>query len=173
MPHTAEYELLRDKLNAKGVDVERVKATLKTQRIETPSWGYGNGGTRFKVFEAAGAARTIWEKVEDAAYIHAQGTNIAHIVAFLLHEKRLGGFHLNARRYADADLIVGSNNPFELFEIYCELAAAGEQAKDVAYMIDQSHNIEPKQKSAVQPFHPEVPFSRNAAYFQRCLEHRQ
>jgi L-rhamnose isomerase/sugar isomerase len=75
---------------------------------------------------------------------HAQGTNIAHIVAFLLDEGRLGGFHFNARRYADDDLIVGSNNPFELFEIYTELVKAGDRARDVAYMIDQSHNIEPK-----------------------------
>jgi L-rhamnose isomerase/sugar isomerase len=75
---------------------------------------------------------------------HAQGTNIAHIVAFLLDEGRLGGFHFNARRYADDDLIVGTNNPFELFEIFVELVAAGERAADVAYMIDQSHNIEPK-----------------------------
>jgi L-rhamnose isomerase/sugar isomerase len=62
----------------------------------------------------------------------------------LLDEGRLGGFHLNARRYADDDLIVGTNNPYELFEIYCELVQAGDRAKDVAYMIDQSHNIEPK-----------------------------
>ncbi|MBL8235233.1 MAG: L-rhamnose isomerase, partial [Bryobacterales bacterium] len=75
---------------------------------------------------------------------HAQGTNIAHIVAFLLDEGRLGGFHFNARRYADDDLIVGTNNPYELFEIYSELVQAGDAANDVAYMIDQSHNIEPK-----------------------------
>ena len=46
---------------------------------------------------------------------HAQGTNIEHIVAFLLDEGRLGGFHFNARKYADDDLIVGTINPFELF----------------------------------------------------------
>ena len=75
---------------------------------------------------------------------HAQGTNIAHIVAFLLDEGRLGGFHFNARRHADDDLIVGTSNPFELFEIYVELVSAGDRADHVAYMIDQSHNIEPK-----------------------------
>jgi L-rhamnose isomerase/sugar isomerase len=75
---------------------------------------------------------------------HAQGTNIAHIVAFLLDEGRLGGFHFNARKYADDDLIVGTNNPFELFEIFTELVGAVDLADDVAYMIDQSHNIEPK-----------------------------
>jgi len=305
----ADYDRLAEQLTARGIDVEAVKAKLKTQHIETPSWGYGNGGTRFKVFAWPGAARNIWDKIQDAAYIHqlsgiapslavhipwdkvddyaalgqyakehgisigavnpnlfqddqyklgsvcnpspsvreealahmiecceimpkvgsdllslwfadgtnyagqdsmsdrkrrmesalvetykylpagsrmlieykffepafyhtdlsdwgtsyamalkcgpqaqvlvdtghhAQGTNIAHIVSFLLDEGRLGGFHLNARRYADDDLIVGTNNPFELFEIYCELVQAGEGAKDVAYMIDQSHNIEPK-----------------------------
>lgn len=305
----SDYDRLAEKLTAKGIDVEAVKAKLKKQHIETPSWGYGNSGTRFKVFAWPGAARNVYEKLADAGYIHrltgiapsvalhipwdkvddwtglkqyareqgvqigainpnvfqddkyklgsmchpsasvredaiahmvecceimaktgsailslwfadgtnyagqdsirerkhrmehalrevyqhlpkgsrmlieykffepafyhtdladwgmayamalklgsqaqvlvdtghhAQGTNIAHIVSFLLDEGRLGGFHFNARRYADDDLIVGTNNPFELFEIYVELVSADEAAKEVAYMIDQSHNIEPK-----------------------------
>ncbi len=309
MDFKADYDRLSEKLAAKGISVDDVKRKLKAQQIETPSWGYGNGGTRFKVFAAEGAARNIYEKIEDAAYIHklsgiapsiaihipwdkvddytamgqfakdkgiaigavnpnffqddlyklgsvtnpspaireeamghmiecceimpkvgskllslwfadgtnyagqdsirerkhrleqslmettkylpangrmlieykffepafyhtdladwgmayamalkcgaqaqvlvdtghhAQGTNIAHIVSFLLDERRLGGFHFNARRYADDDLIVGTNNPYELFEIYTELVQAGDRADDVAYMIDQSHNIEPK-----------------------------
>lgn len=309
MDHRADYERLAEKLTARGIDVEAVKAKLKAQHIETPSWGYGNSGTRFKTFGWPGAARDVHEKIADAAYIHklsgiaptvalhipwdmtddwsalskyaeeqgvgigainpnlfqedeyklgsitnpsptvreqaiahmiecceimektssdllslwfadgtnyagqdsirgrkhrmemalaevykylpegsrmlieykffepafyhtdladwgmayatalklgeqaqvlvdtghhAMGTNIAHIVAFLLDEERLGGFHLNARKYADDDLIVGTVNPFEVFEIYTELVSAGEKAKDVAYMIDQSHNIEPK-----------------------------
>src|SRR5262249_658277 len=78
------------------------------------------------------------------------GTNIAVIVAFLLDEGRLGGFHFNARQYADDDLIVGTTNPFELFNIYHELVSAGDKAKDVAYMIDQSHNIEPKLEAMLQ-----------------------
>ncbi len=303
------YHYLADQLSAKGIDVESVKTKLKQQHIETPSWGYGNSGTRFKVFPYPGAARNVYEKLSDASYIHsltgiapsvalhipwdkvddwdalkqyavdkgiqigainpnvfqddqyklgsithpsgsvreeavahmvecceimtksesdilrlwfadgtnyagqdnirarkhrmeealgevykhlpansrmlieykffepafyhtdfadwgmayatalklgehaevlvdtghhAQGTNIAHIVAFLLDEGRLGGFHFNARRYADDDLIVGTNNPFELFEIFVELVNAGDLANNVAYMIDQSHNIEPK-----------------------------
>jgi L-rhamnose isomerase/sugar isomerase len=81
---------------------------------------------------------------------HAQGTNIEAIVAFLLDEGRLGGFHFNARRYADDDLIVGTTNPFELFAIYNELVGAGDLAGDVAYMIDQSHNIEPKIEAMLQ-----------------------
>ncbi len=291
------------------MDKNEIKAALKAQHIETPSWGYGNSGTRFGVFTAPGAARTVHEKIEDAAYIHklcgiapsialhipwdkvddwkalrqfsedkgikigainpnvfqeqdyklgslcnpradvrqkavdhmveccgiiretgsdilsvwlgdgtnyagqdsirrrreylieclkeiyghlpgnsrmlveykffepafyhtdiadwgtsfalclhlgpkaevlvdtghhAQGTNIAYVVAQLLAEGRLGGFHFNARNYADDDLIVGSSNPWELFVIYAELVSAGDLSKNVAYMIDQSHNIEPK-----------------------------
>jgi len=303
------YQRLADDLAAAGIDVASVKAKLAAQAIETPSWGYGNSGTRFKVFPWPGAPRTVYEKLDDAAYVHrltgaaptvalhipwdrvddwpalgqyahergvgigainpnvfqdesyqlgsvchpraavreravahmvdccavmqatgsgllsvwladgtnyagqdsmsdrkarleralaevyahlpdgarmlieykffepgfyhtdladwgiayatalklgpraevlvdtghhALSTNIAHIVSYLLAEGRLGGFHFNSRRYADDDLIVGSGNPFELFEIFCELVSAGDAAVNVAYMIDQSHNIEPK-----------------------------
>jgi L-rhamnose isomerase/sugar isomerase len=309
------YESVVEQLAERGIDVGAVKAKLAAQVIETPSWGYGNSGTRFRVFPWPGAARNVHEKLADAAYVHkltgvapsvalhipwdktddwvalkqygeqlgvklgainpnvfqdeqyklgslcspdasarenaiahmveccevmektgstilsiwladgtnyagqdsirrrkhdleyglaetykylpsngrmlieykffepafyhtdlsdwgtayamcmklgskaevlvdtghhAQGTNIAHIVAFLLDEKRLGGFHLNARKYADDDLIVGSENPFELFTIYTELVSAGALADNVAYMIDQSHNIEPKLEAMIQ-----------------------
>ena len=305
----AAYDTLAATLTRSGIDVAAVKDQLKAQAIETPSWGYGNSGTRFKVFPWPGAARNVYEKLDDAAYIHrltgaaptvalhipwdrvadwpalgqyaaergigigainpnvfqdevyklgslchpsaevreravthmidccgimaatgsdllsvwladgtnyagqdsmgsrkvrledalaevysclpasgrmlleykffepgfyhtdladwgiayatalklgpqaevlvdtghhALSTNIAHIVSYLLAEGRLGGFHFNSRRYADDDLIVGSTNPFELFEIFCELVSAGAAAADVAYMIDQSHNLEPK-----------------------------
>jgi L-rhamnose isomerase/sugar isomerase len=66
-------------------------------------------------------------------------------VALLLDEERLGGFHFNNRKYGDDDLIVGSVNPFELFLIYVELVEAEEQTGTrIDYMIDQTHNIEPK-----------------------------
>ncbi len=313
--HLAAYPGLAERLEKRGVNVEEVKKKLKKQHIETPSWGYGNSGTRFKVYAWPGAARNIHERLADAAYIHrltgvapsvaihipwdktddykalkqeaeslgvsigavnpnlfqedayklgsvcnpsstiqeqaiahmvecceimeqtgssllslwfadgtnyagqdnvverkhrmehalretyknlprgsrmlieykffepafyqtdipdwgtayslalklgdqaqvlvdtghhAQGTNIPVIVAFLLDEGKLGGFHFNARQYADDDLIVGTTNPFELFVIYHELVSAGDKAKDVAYMIDQSHNIEPKLEAMLQ-----------------------
>ncbi|MFN8379077.1 MAG: L-rhamnose isomerase [Anaerolineae bacterium] len=303
------YPQLEQQLQERDISVESVKAKLRLQHIETPSWGYGNSGTRFKTFPSPGAARNIEEKLQDAGYVqrltgvapsvaihipwdktddwvalkqfaqtqgvqigavnpnlfqdeqyklgsitnassgvrenaidhlveccdimrkvdstllslwfadgtnyagqdsikqrkhrafealaqtykelpangrmlieykffepafyhtdfadwgmsyatalklgpqaevlvdtghHAQGTNIAHIVAFLLDEGKLGGFHFNARRYADDDLIVGSVNPQELFEIFVELVEAGDQAKNVAYMIDQAFYLENK-----------------------------
>ena len=313
--YTQAYTILADQLAARGIDVASVERKLAAQAIETPSWGYGDSGTRFKVFPWTGAARNVHEKLADAAYVHrltgaapsvalhipwdqtddwvalkqeagelgirlgainpnlfqeeqyrlgslcspdsgaresavahmieccaimeqtgsdilsvwladgtnyagqdsivarkhrleeglrlvyehlpaasrmlveykffepafystdlpdwgtayamclklgpqaevlvdtghhAQGTNIAQIVAFLLDEGRLGGFHLNARKYADDDLIVGTENPFELFTIYAELVTAGAKADRVAYMIDQSHNIEPKLEAMLQ-----------------------
>jgi L-rhamnose isomerase/sugar isomerase len=51
-------------------DIAAVKAALANQRIETPSWGYGNSGTRFKVFAQAGVPRTPREKLDDAAKVH-------------------------------------------------------------------------------------------------------
>jgi L-rhamnose isomerase/sugar isomerase len=85
---------------------------------------------------------------------HPQGTNIAQIVAQLLDEERLGGFHFNDRKYADDDLIVGSVNPFELFCIFNEITSAAvagnPNAGRIAYMIDQSHNVEAKIEAMVQ-----------------------
>jgi L-rhamnose isomerase/sugar isomerase len=79
---------------------------------------------------------------------HPQGTNIEQIVAVLLADELLGGFHFNNRKYADDDLIVGSIDPFELFRIMREIAL-GDSAQ-VAFMIDQSHNVEGKIDAMIQ-----------------------
>jgi L-rhamnose isomerase/sugar isomerase len=312
-----QYRVLTGALEARGVDVAAVKARLKRQEVETPSWGYGNSGTRFRVFGQPGVPRDPFEKFEDAAQVHRytgicpgvaihipwdkvedygaleaharalglrvgainpnvfqdedyklgsmchpdaavrrkatermlecveiavttgskvlslwfadgtnypgqddfrerkgrmeavlaevyramppdlrmmleykpfepafygtdlfdwgislltcqklgpqaqvlvdlghhlQGTNVEQIVAVLLDEGRLGGFHFNNRKYADDDLIVGSINPYELFLIFGELVAAETSEREavragagaVAYMLDQSHNVERK-----------------------------
>ncbi|MFO7154557.1 MAG: L-rhamnose isomerase [Caldicoprobacter oshimai] len=309
------YALWEQRQKDRGIDVEWVKERLKNFKVETPSWGYGDSGTRFKVFKQRGVPRNLFEKLEDAAQVHkvtgmcptvaihipwdkvddfekvkeyaaslglkigavnpnlfqdddykfgsltntdaavrrkaidhimecieiarkvdskiislwladgtnypgqgdirarknwleealfevvnamdsdmrllieykffepafyhtdiadwgmayafamklgekAQvlvdlghhplGTNVEHIVAFLLDEGKIGGFHFNNKKYADDDLIVGSINPYELFLIFNELVAASldpktaKTAENIAYMIDQSHNIEPK-----------------------------
>ena len=51
-------------------ELAAVKAALKTQAVETPSWAYGNSGTRFKVFAQPGVPRTPQEKLDDAAKVH-------------------------------------------------------------------------------------------------------
>jgi L-rhamnose isomerase/sugar isomerase len=87
---------------------------------------------------------------------HPQGTNIEQIVALLLEEGLLGGFHFNNRKYADDDLIVGSIDPFELFRIMREIAGARDDprtraaAEAIAFMIDQSHNVEGKIDAMIQ-----------------------
>lgn len=87
---------------------------------------------------------------------HPLGTNIEQIVALLLDEGKLGGFHFNNKKFADDDLTVGSINPYELFLIYNELVAASldketsETAANIAYMIDQSHNLKNKIEATIQ-----------------------
>src|SRR5216684_2056552 len=87
---------------------------------------------------------------------HPQGTNIEQIVAVLLEQGALGGFHFNNRKYADDDLIVGSIDPFELFLIASEIVSAhrdpetAEAAKRIAFMIDQAHNVEGKVDAMIQ-----------------------
>jgi L-rhamnose isomerase/sugar isomerase len=312
---TEQFARLEEELTSAGVDVGEVMRQIKALEIETPSWGYGNSGTRFKVFKQPGVPRNTFEKIDDAAEVqrltgccpsvalhipwdatgdyaalkryaeergvrigainpnvfqddeyklgsvcnpdpavrrravdhmlecveimratdsqilslwfadgtnypgqdhfrrrfewmgealaevyaalpaesrmlveykffepgfyhtdlpdwgtsllhcqrlgpqaqvlvdtghHPQATNIAHIVALLLQQDRLGGFHFNDRKYADDDLIVGSVDPFALFLIFNEIVdAAGDPttaagAARIAFMIDQSFNIEPK-----------------------------
>jgi L-rhamnose isomerase/sugar isomerase len=311
------YTLFAQQQADRGIDLEAIKNKLKTLKVETPSWGYGDSGTRFKVFKQVGIPRDPFEKLEDAAQVnrftglcpsvalhipwdkvddyqklqdhatslgliigainpnlfqedeyifgslcnakasirrkavdhilecidiartlnssiislwladgtnypgqdsirerkrrlqetllevykaldpamrllieykffepafyhtdlgdwgmsynmalklgeqaqvlvdtghHAQGTNVEQIVAYLLDEQKLGGFHFNSRKYADDDLIVGAINPYELFLIFYQILEASADANpgirstaaNIAYMIDQSHCIEPK-----------------------------
>ena len=87
---------------------------------------------------------------------HAQGTNIEHIVALLLSEDRLGGFHFNDRKYGDDDLTVGAINPYQLFLIFCELVSAEQDpetrscARQVALMIDENHNLKSPIEGTIQ-----------------------
>ncbi|HZF91778.1 L-rhamnose isomerase [Streptomyces sp.] len=75
---------------------------------------------------------------------HAPGTNIEFIVATLLREGKLGGFDFNSRFYADDDLMVGAADPFQLFRIMYEVVRGGGFTPDVAFMLDQCHNLEAK-----------------------------
>ncbi len=122
----------------------------------------------YKFFEPAfyhtdladwGAAYVLATKLGPRAKVlvdlghHPLGTNIEHIVAVLLDEERLGGFHFNSKKYADDDMTVGSHAPYELFLIFNELVKEEERqggAQTVAYMIDQSHAIKPKIEGMIQ-----------------------
>lgn len=84
---------------------------------------------------------------------HLPGQNIEHIVAFLVDEGLLGGFHFNDRHYADDDLTTGSIDPYRVFRIFVAIAEAEHAAGrdlDLEYMIDQSHNEKPKIEAMIQ-----------------------
>jgi L-rhamnose isomerase / sugar isomerase len=82
---------------------------------------------------------------------HYQGTNIEQIVAWLLHLGTLGGFHFNDRKYADDDLTLGSIDPYQVFRIFHEILSVGEDDQaQIAFMIDQSHNLKGKVEAMVQ-----------------------
>ncbi|MDR2863121.1 MAG: TIM barrel protein [Puniceicoccales bacterium] len=85
---------------------------------------------------------------------HYTAQNIEQIVAWLLAENMLGGFHFNDRRYADDDLTLGSIDPYQAFRIFHEIHYHafdnGGKAADIAYMIDQSHNDKSKIEATIQ-----------------------
>jgi L-rhamnose isomerase/sugar isomerase len=84
---------------------------------------------------------------------HYAAQNIEQIVAWLLSEDMLGGFHFNDRRYADDDLTMGSIDPYQVFRIFHEIhffeSEMGKRA-DIAYMVDQSHNLKGKIEAMIQ-----------------------
>jgi len=108
---------------------------------DVPDWG-----TSLLHCQALGPKAQV---VVDTGH-HAPGTNIEFIVAMLLRAGRLGGFDFNSRFYADDDLMVGAADPFQLFRILVEVVRGGgygptgSQGHDVAFMLDQCHNIEKK-----------------------------
>ncbi|MEO7979877.1 MAG: L-rhamnose isomerase [Sporichthyaceae bacterium] len=107
-------------------DVRAVKATLRQQTIETPSWGYANSGTRFKVFPQEGVPRTPQEKIDDAATVH-RFTGVAPSVALHIPWDRVDDFGeladyakqqgvtlgtVNSNVFQDVDYMLGSvTNP--------------------------------------------------------------
>jgi L-rhamnose isomerase/sugar isomerase len=108
----------------------------------------GDWGMALHLAKAAGPQAKV---LVDTGH-HYQGQNIEQIVAWLLHTGMLGGFHFNDRRYADDDLTLGSIDPYQVFRIFHEIHAAGADglAMDVAFMIDQSHNLKGKMEAMVQ-----------------------
>jgi len=103
---------------------------------------------------------------------HLPGANIEHIVSFLLDEDMLGGFHFNDRKYADDDLTLGSIDPYAVFRIFHEIRSAAElherDVSQIAYMIDQSHNLKPKIQAMIQTV-----LSAQEMFAKACLVDRK
>jgi L-rhamnose isomerase / sugar isomerase len=86
-----------------------VKAALRQQRIELPSWAFGNSGTRFKVFAQPGVPRSAYEKLEDAAQVHAH-TGVAPSVALHIPWDAVDDYADLAKHAADHGVQVGTIN---------------------------------------------------------------
>jgi L-rhamnose isomerase / sugar isomerase len=89
--------------------VSDIKAALRAQRIETPSWAYANSGTRFKVFAQAGVPRTPQEKITDAAVVHRL-TGVAPTVALHIPWDRVPDYGVLAKFASDAGVGLGAIN---------------------------------------------------------------
>ncbi|HLH16024.1 MAG TPA: TIM barrel protein [Bryobacteraceae bacterium] len=102
---------------------------------------------------------------------HYQGQNIEQIVAWLLDLDMLGGFHFNDRRYADDDLTMGSIDPYQVFRIFHEILhfewETGRRA-DIAFMIDQSHNLKGKIEAMIQTVFAAMELYAKAALVDRA-----
>lgn len=83
---------------------------------------------------------------------HLPGVNVEQIIAILLDEGKMGGFHFNNRKYADDDLMAGSIDPYGLYLIYDQIVDAelNQVPTGLVYMLDQSHNIEPSIEGIIQ-----------------------
>jgi L-rhamnose isomerase/sugar isomerase len=106
-------------------------------------------GMAFLLAKAAGPQAFV---LMDTGH-HYQAQNIEQIVAWLLHHNMMGGFHFNDRRYADDDLTLGSIDPYQIFRIFHEIHAYEWETSaraDIAYMIDQSHNLKGKMEAMIQ-----------------------
>src|SRR5690606_16365319 len=87
-----------------------VKAALRAQRIETPSWAYGNSGTRFKVFAQEGVPRNPYEKIDDAALVH-QLTGVAPSIALHIPWDKVDDYADLAAYARDKGISIGAINP--------------------------------------------------------------
>ncbi len=111
---------------------------------DVPDWG-----TAYLLARHAGKRAKV---LVDTGH-HLPGCNIEQIVAVLLSEGMLGGFHFNDRKYADDDLTLGSIDPYAAFRIFDQIAQftfeTGKKPR-IDYMVDQSHNLKPKLEAMVQ-----------------------
>ena len=101
------------------------------------------------VIQDWGSSHLLASRLGERAYTlvdlghHLPNTNVEQIVALLMMEGKLGGFHFNDSKYGDDDLTVGSIKPYQLFLIFHELVAGMEETGNPtpAWMIDASHNV--------------------------------
>jgi L-rhamnose isomerase/sugar isomerase len=105
-----DYDDLAERLGASGRDVSAVLRSLVALEIETPSWGYGDSGTRFATFQQPGRPRDVFEKLDDAAEVHRL-TGSAPAVALHFPWDQVEDLGALRRHATDLGLRIGAVNP--------------------------------------------------------------
>lgn len=121
-------------------DRSTVKAILRQQRLETPSWAYGNSGTRFKVFAQEGVPRNAYEKVADAGQVH-RFTGVAPSVALHIPWDRVDDYEDLAKFASSVGVSIGAINPNVFQENEYRLGSVcnpdrGVRAKALAHLLE-------------------------------------
>ena len=125
-----QFSVLTEVLSDQGIDVEGVKDKLKAQEIETPSWGYGNSGTRFGVFKQPGAARDVHERLSDAAQVHKM-TGVCPGVALHIPWDKVGDYDALQQEAAGLGVHIGAINPNVFQEYDYKLGSFGHRDPNV------------------------------------------
>jgi len=90
--------------------VTDVEARLRELVIETPSWGYGDSGTRFGTFPQPGRPRDVFERIDDAAEVQRL-TGTAGAVALHFPWDQVDDFGALRAHIESRGLSVGAVNP--------------------------------------------------------------
>jgi len=125
-----QFSVLAEVLSDQGIDVEGIKDKLKAQEIETPSWGYGNSGTRFGVFKQPGAARDVHERLSDAAQVHKM-TGVCPGVALHIPWDKVGDYDALQQEAAGLGVHIGAINPNVFQEYDYKLGSFGHRDPNV------------------------------------------
>ncbi|MEV0846665.1 L-rhamnose isomerase [Streptomyces sp. NPDC049954] len=119
---------------------QAVKEALKAQIIETPSWGYGNSGTRFKVYAQAGVPRDPFEKLDDAAQVQAF-TGVAPVVSLHIPWDKVEDYAALSAYAKERGLVLGAINSNTFQDDAFKLGSvthpeAGVRRKAVAHLME-------------------------------------
>ena len=109
-PPDRDYETLAGRLTEQGLDVTGIERKLASFAVETPSWGYGDSGTRFATFPQPGRPRDLFERLEDAAEVHRL-TGTAPAVALHFPWDEVDDLQALRRHMSELGLQVGAANP--------------------------------------------------------------
>jgi L-rhamnose isomerase / sugar isomerase len=104
------YEAFATRLRDTGRDVDAIERAMASLEIETPSWGYGDSGTRFATFTQPGRPRNVFERIDDAAFVHRL-TGTAPAVALHFPWDAVDDYTALRAHVQDAGLRVGAVNP--------------------------------------------------------------